>query len=221
MSTFSDVRRNRLLAALAGADLGRWLPQLERVEMPLGQVLHEPGDPLSHAYFPTTAIVSLLGVMENTDSSEVAVVGNDGFVGIALILGGDSAPSRALVHRAGYGFRLQAQAMKDELNRGGAVLQLMLRYIQALMTQMAQTAVCNRHHLLDQRLCRWLLLNLDRQRSNELMMTQELIASMLGVRRAGVTQSAFKLQQAGLIRYSRGRIEVLHRKELERRACGF
>lgn len=220
MSTSSDVRKNRLLAALAGADLRRWLPQLERVDMPLGQVLYEPGDPLSHVYFPTTAIVSLLGVMENSEPSEIAVVGNEGFVGIALVLGGDSTPSRALVHRAGHGFRLQAQAMKDELNRGGAVLQLMLRYIQALMSQMALTAVCNRYHLLDQQLCRWLLLNVDRQRSNELLMTQELIASMLGVRRASVTDAAFKLQQAGLIRYSRGRIEVLNRKELERRACG-
>jgi len=219
MSTSSDVRKNRLLAALADADLRRWLEQLERVDMPLGQVLYEPGDPLSHVYFPTTAIASLLGVMENTDPSEIAVVGNEGFVGIALVLGGDSTPSCALVHRAGHGFRLQAQAMKDELNRGGAVLQLMLRYVQASMTQMAQTAVCNRHHLLDQQLCRWLLLNLDRQRSNELVMTQELIATMLGVRRAGVTESASKLQQAGLIRYSRGRIEVLDRKELERRAC--
>lgn len=219
MSTSSDVRKNRLLAALAGADLRRWLPQLERVDMPLGQVLYEPGDPLSHVYFPTTAIVSLLCVLDNTDSSEMAVVGNEGFVGVALVLGGNSTPGRAVVRRAGHGFRLQAQAMKDEFNRGGPVLHLMLRYVQALMTQMAQTAMCNRHHLVDQQLCRWLLMGLDRQRSNELMMTQALIASLLGVRREGVTGSAFKLQQAGLIHYARGHIEVLDRKGLERRAC--
>ncbi|MGJ7498447.1 Crp/Fnr family transcriptional regulator [Variovorax sp. RT4R15] len=219
MSTSSDVKGNRLLAALAGADSRRWLSQLERVEMPQGQVLYGPGDPLSHAYFPTTAIASLLCVMENTDSSEMAVVGNEGFVGIALVLGGDSTPGRAVVHRAGHGFRLRAQAMKDELDRGSPVLQLMLCYVQALMTQMAQMALCNLHHLLDQQLCRWLLLSLDRQRSNELMMTQKLIAGMLGVRRQGVTGSALKLQQAGLIRYSRGRIEVLDREKLEGRAC--
>jgi CRP-like cAMP-binding protein len=219
MSTSSEVRKNRLLAALADADLRRWLPQLERVDMPLGQVLYEPGDPLSHVYFPTAAIASLLCALDNTDSSEMAVVGNEGFVGVALVLGGNSTPGRAVVRRAGHGFRLQAQAMKDEFNRGGPVLHLMLRYVQALMTQMAQTAMCNRHHLVDQQLCRWLLMSLDRQRSNELLMTQALIASLLGVRREGVTESAFKLQQAGLIHYARGHIEVLDRKGLERRAC--
>jgi CRP-like cAMP-binding protein len=220
MSAFSDADMNHLLAAMAGADLRRWLPQLERVEMPLGQVLYEPGSLLSHVYFPTTAIVSLLCVTKNTASSECAVVGNEGMVGVALSMGGDFTVGRAVVHSAGHGFRLQAQTMKDEFNRGGPVLHLMLRYAQALMTQMAQTAVCNRHHVLDQQLCRWLLLSLDRLRSgNELLMTQELIASMLGVRREGVTESALKLQEAGLIRYSRGRIEVLDRKALEKRAC--
>ena len=219
MLTSGQATKNGLLAALASADLRRWLPQIERVEMPRGQILYEPGDVLSHAYFPTTAIVSLLSETKSAAPSACAVVGNEGMVGVALFMGGDSTVGRAVVHSAGDGFRLPAQTMKDELNRGGPVLHLMLRYAQALMTQMAQTAVCNRHHLLDQQLCRWLLLNLDRLQGNELVMTQELIASMLGVRREGVTEGAFRLQKAGLIRYARGRIEVLDRKALEACAC--
>ena len=210
---------NHLLAALPDAEAQRWLPQLERVEMPLGQVLYESGGTLSHVYFPTTAIVSLLYVMENGASAEIAVVGNEGIVGISLFMGGDSTSSRAVVQSAGLGYRLKAQIMKDDFNRAGPVLQLLLRYTQALITQMAQTAVCNRHHSLDQQLCRWLLLSLDRLQSNELVMTQELIANMLGVRREGVTEGALKLQQAGLIRYARGRISVLDREGLEKRSC--
>jgi CRP-like cAMP-binding protein len=199
--------------------LQRWLPQLERVEMPLGQVLYESGATLSHVYFPSTAIVSLLYVMENGASAEIAVVGNEGIVGIALFMGGESTSSRAVVQSAGLGFRLKAQIMKDEFNRAGPVLHLLLRYTQALITQMAQTAVCNRHHSLDQQLCRWLLLSLDRLPGNELVMTQELIANMLGVRREGVTEGALKLQEAGLIRYARGHITVLDRARLEMRSC--
>ncbi len=193
--------------------------QLEQVPMPLGQVLYESGATLSHVYFPTTAIVSLLYVMENGASAEIAVVGNEGIVGISLFMGGESTPSRAVVQSAGEGFRLKAQLMKDEFNKSGPVLHLLLRYTQALITQMAQTAVCNRHHSLDQQLCRWLLLSLDRLQNNELLMTQELIANMLGVRREGVTEGALKLQQAGLIRYSRGHITVLDRQGLEMRTC--
>jgi CRP-like cAMP-binding protein len=208
-----------LLAALPEAERQRWLPQLERVEMPLGQVLYESGCTLSHVYFPTTAIISLLYVMENGASAEIAVVGNEGIVGISLFMGGESTSSRAVVQSAGAGFRLKAQTMKDEFNQAGAVLHLLLRYTQALITQMAQTAVCNRHHSLDQQLCRWLLLSLDRLQGNELVMTQELIANMLGVRREGVTEGALKLQQAGLIRYARGHISVLDRDGLEKRSC--
>ena len=210
---------NHLLASLPDADLQRWLPQLERVEMPLGQVLYESGGTLSHVYFPTTAIVSLLYVMENGASAEIAVVGNEGIVGISLFMGGDSTSSRAVVQSAGLGLRLKAQAMKDDFNKAGPVLHLLLRYTQALITQMAQTAVCNRHHSLDQQLCRWLLLSLDRLQGNELVMTQELIANMLGVRREGVTEGALKLQQAGLIRYARGHISVLDRVGLQKRSC--
>jgi len=187
--------------------------------MPLGQVLYEPGGTLSHVYFPTTAIVSLLYVMENGASAEIAVVGNDGIIGISLFMGGESTPSRAVVQSAGQGYRLKAQLMKDEFDKSGPVLHLLLRYTQALITQMAQTAVCNRHHSLDQQLCRWLLLSLDRLQDNELVMTQELIANMLGVRREGVTEGALKLQEAGLIRYARGRITVLNRAGLEKRTC--
>jgi CRP-like cAMP-binding protein len=170
-------------------------------------------------YFPTTAIVSLLHVMENGASAEIAVVGNEGLLGISLFMGGESTPSRAVVQSAGEGWRLKAQTMKDEFNRAGPVLHLLLRYTQALITQMAQTAVCNRHHSLDQQLCRWLLLSLDRLQGNELVMTQELIANMLGVRRESVTEGALKLQRAGLIRYARGRITVLDREGLEQRTC--
>jgi CRP-like cAMP-binding protein len=212
-------RMNLLLAALPSAEMQRWLPQLEAVVMPLGQVLYESGATLSHVYFPTTAIVSLLYVMENGASAEIAVVGNEGIVGISLFMGGESTSSRAVVQSAGNGFRLKAQMMKNEFNRAGPVLHLLLRYTQALITQMAQTAVCNRHHSLDQQLCRWLLLSLDRLQDNELVMTQELIANMLGVRREGVTEGALKLQQDGLIRYSRGRITVLDRSGLEKRTC--
>jgi len=219
MAVSPDPRKNHLLAALPEAEWQRWLPQLEWVEMPLGQVLYESGSTLSHVYFPITAIVSLLYVMENGASAEIAVVGYEGIVGISLFMGGNSTPSRAVVQSAGQGFRLKAQAMKDEFNRAGPVLHLLLRYTQALITQMTQTAVCNRHHSLDQQLCRWLLLSLDRLQGSELVMTQELIANMLGVRREGVTEGALKLQQAGLIRYARGRISVLDRQGLEQRTC--
>ena len=213
-----DPRKNHLLAALPDAEWQRWLPQLELVEMPLGQVLYESGSTLSHVYFPITAIVSLLYVMEDGASAEIAVVGNEGIVGIALFMGGESTPSRAVVQSAGQGLRLKAHAIKDEFSRA-PVLHLLLRYTQALFTQMAQTAVCNRHHSLDQQLCRWLLLSLDRLHGSELTMTQELIANMLGVRREGVTEAALKLQKAGLIRYARGRISVLDRPGLEKRSC--
>jgi CRP-like cAMP-binding protein len=214
-----DINRNHLLAALPNSVQARLLPQLESVQMPLGGVMYESGGTLSHVYFPTTAIVSLLYVMENGASAEIAVVGNEGVVGISLFMGGESTPSRAVVQSAGQGFRLKSAAVKDEFNQAGPVLQLLLRYTQALITQMAQTAVCNRHHSLDQQLCRWLLLSLDRLSGDELLMTQELIANMLGVRREGVTESAMKLQNAGLIRYARGRISVLDRTGLEKRTC--
>ena len=210
---------NHLLGALPGYIQQSWLAQLERVQMPLGEVLYESGVTLSHVYFPTTAIVSLLYVMEDGASAEIAVVGNEGIVGISLFMGGESTPSRAVVQSAGQGFRLKAQVLKEEFNRAGPVLHLLLRYTQALITQMAQTAVCNRHHTLDQQLCRWLLLSLDRLQGDELVMTQELIANMLGVRREGVTEAALKLQSAGLIRYARGRITVLDRAGLEQRTC--
>ena len=219
MTSTAEPRNNQLLAALPAAEWDRWLPQLESIEMPLGQVLYESGTTLSHVYFPLTSIVSLLYVMENGSSAEIAVVGNEGIVGISLFMGGESTPSRAVVQSAGRGFRLNAETMKEEFNRAGPVLHLLLRYTQALITQMAQTAVCNRHHSLDQQLCRWLLLSLDRLQGNDLVMTQELIANMLGVRREGVTEAALKLQKDGLIRYSRGRISVLDRAGLEQRTC--
>lgn len=215
----NNPRKNHLLASLAGEEWQRWQPVLEHVEMPLGHVLYESGKTLSHVYFPTTAIVSLLYVLENGASAEIAVVGNEGLVGISLFMGGGSTPSRAVVQSAGYGFRLTSKAMKDEFNRGGVVLHLLLRYTQALITQMSQTAVCNRHHTLDQQLCRWLLLSLDRLDGHELVMTQELIANMLGVRREGVNEGASKLQHAGLIKYTRGRISVIDRAGLEKRSC--
>ena len=219
MDNSVESRENHLLAALPQSEWQRWLPLLDPVELVLGQVLYESGGELKHVYFPSTAIVSLLYVMENGASAEIAVVGNEGIVGISLFMGGESTPSRAVVQSAGQAFRLSAQAVKDEFNRSHPVMHLLLRYTQALITQMAQTAVCNRHHSLDQQLCRWLLLSLDRLRGNELVMTQDLIANMLGVRREGVSESAFKLQQAGLIKYSRGRIEVLNRVGLEKRSC--
>ena len=207
------------MAALADPERAPWLPQLELVDMRLGEVLYESGGKLTHVYFPTTAIVSLLYVMESGASAEIAVVGNEGIVGISLFMGGESTPSRAVVQSAGQGFRLKANVMLQEFNRAGPVLHLLLRYTQALITQMAQTAVCNRHHSLDQQLCRWLLLSLDRLNSNHLVMTQELIANMLGVRREGVTEAAGHLHQARLIDYQRGHITVLDRAGLERRTC--
>ncbi|MEO8629666.1 MAG: Crp/Fnr family transcriptional regulator, partial [Betaproteobacteria bacterium] len=194
-------------------------PHLELVTMPLGEVMYEAGGLLPHVYFPTTAIVSLIYVMTDGASAEIAVVGNEGILGIALFMGGESTPSRAVVQSAGHAYRLEGSLLKQEFNRAGPVMHLLLRYTQALITQMAQTAVCNRHHSVDQQLCRWLLLSLDRLPSNELSMTQELIANMLGVRREGVTEAAGKLQNAGLIRYSRGRITVLDRLGLEARSC--
>ena len=215
-----DPKHNQLLAALPQVEWQRWQPQLELVELSLGQVLYEPGSTMSHVYFPTTAIISLLYVMDDGASAEIAVVGLEGIVGISLFMGGETTPSRAVVQSAGQGYRLRASAVKEEFDRSVAVLHLLLRYTQALITQMAQTAVCNRHHSLDQQLCRWLLLSLDRLRgSAELAMTQELIANMLGVRREGVTEAALNLQAAGLIRYARGRIKVLDRPGLEQRTC--
>ena len=219
MTAFTDPRRNQLLAALPDAEWQCWSSQLEWVDMPLGQVLYESGRTLSHVYFPVTSIVSLLYVMEDGASAEIAVVGLEGVVGISLFMGGESTPSRAVVQSAGRGMRLPASFIKAEFNRAGSAMHLLLSYTQALITQMAQTAVCNRHHSLDQQLCRWLLLSLDRLDGPDLVMTQELIANMLGVRREGVTEAALKLQTIGLIRYVRGRISVLDRPGLEKRTC--
>jgi CRP-like cAMP-binding protein len=219
MPAATEPGHNHLLAALSAGVLQRWSPNLERVEMPLGDVLYEAGETSRYVYFPTTSIVSLLYLMENGASAEIAVVGNEGMVGISLFMGGGSTSSRALVQSGGTGFRMAAEKFKKEFNRSTAVLHLLLRYTQALITQMAQTAVCNRHHSLDQQLCRWLLLSLDRLQGDKLVMTQRLIADMLGVRREGVTQAALNLQEAGLIRYVRGHITVLDRKELEKRSC--
>jgi CRP-like cAMP-binding protein len=213
------LRGNHLLEALPRSDYERLAPHLELIKMALGEVLYEPGARMRYVYFPTTSIVSLLYVMENGASAEIAIVGNEGMLGISLFMGGETTPSRAVVQSAGQGFRLRAQLLKDEFGRFGPMLRLLLRYTQALITQMAQTAVCNRHHSVDQQLCRWLLLSLDRLSSNELAMTQELIANMLGVRREGVTEAAGKLQNAGLIRYHRGKITVLDRPGLEKRSC--
>jgi CRP-like cAMP-binding protein len=210
---------NKLLAVLPEAVLQRWLPNLEPVELRLGEVLYESGAALSHVYFPTTAIVSLLYVMENGASAEIAVAGNEAIVGISLFMGGESTPSRAVVQSGGRALRMKAQVLKDEFNASNSVLHLLLKYTQALITQMAQTAVCNRHHSLDQQLCRWLLLSLDRLAGDQLVMTQELIANMLGVRREGVTAAALKLQKAGIIAYARGRITVLDRPGLEKLTC--
>lgn len=214
-----DPRQNQLLAVLAPAEWERWEPHLECVELPLGRVLYESGRKLGHVYFPVDAIVSLLYVMEDGASAEIAVVGREGIVGIAVFMGGESTTNRAIVQSAGRGYRLRAGVLMEEFERGGLVQHLLLRYTQALITQMAQTAVCNRHHNLDQQLCRWLLLSLDRLPGQELVMTQELIANMLGVRREGVTEAAGHLQKAGLIEYQRGHIRVLDRPALERRTC--
>ena len=214
-----DPRSNGLLAALPEEDYQRWLPHLEPVDLALGKSLYESGTKLTHAYFPAMAIVSLLYVTEDGHSAELAVVGREGVVGIPLFMGGGSTPSRGVVQSAGRAFRMSAKALLAEFDRSGAAMHLLLRYTQALITQMTQTAVCNRHHSLDQQLCRWLLLSLDRLSGQEIIMTQELIANMLGVRREGVTEAALSLQRDGLIRYSRGHIHVLDRPGLERRTC--
>ena len=219
MPASRDPRQNQLLAALPAADYERLLPHLEFATLPLGLVVFESGGKLRHLYFPASGIVSLLYAMENGASTEIAVIGNEGVVGIALFMGGESTPSRAVVQSTGYGYRLKAVVLKTEFERGGPLQHLLLRYTQALIAQMTQTAVCNRHHSVDQQLCRWLLLSLDRLPSNELAMTQELIANMLGVRREGVTEAAGKLQESGLIRYRRGHITVLDRPKLEKRVC--
>lgn len=219
MQTIPEQSDNQLLAALPVAEWLRIRPLLEAVDMPLGKVLYESGNKMSHVYFPINAIVSLLYVMEDGVSAEIAVVGKEGLVGIALFMGGETTPSRAVVQSAGKAYRLGASDIKKEFDRSGPVLHLLLRYTQALITQMSQTAVCNRHHSLDQQLCRWLLLSLDRLGSNELVMTQELIANMLGVRREGVTEAAVNLQKIGLIKYARGHITVLDRNGLENRVC--
>jgi len=211
--------QNHLLNALPASDYARLKSHLELVPLELGEVLYEPGIRLRHVYFPTTSIVSLLYVMEDGASAEIAVVGNEGMLGISLFMGGETTPSRAVVQSGGYGIRLKAQLLKQEFARFGPMMHLLLRYTQALITQMSQTAVCNRHHSVDQQLCRWLLLSLDRLQTNELSMTQQLIANMLGVRREGVTQAARRLQDAGLIRYHRGLITVLDRPRLEARVC--
>jgi CRP-like cAMP-binding protein len=212
-------KENHLLAGLPAADYGRLLPRLERVPVELGWALYESGSHQEYVYFPTACIVSLLYVMHDGSSAEIAIVGNEGVVGISLFMGGETTPSRAVVQSAGYAYRLTGSILKAEFERGGPLQYLLLRYTQALITQMAQTAVCNRHHSVEQQLCRWLLLSLDRLPSNELTMTQELIANMLGVRREGVTEAAGKLQSEGLIQYSRGKITVLDRPNLEARVC--
>jgi CRP-like cAMP-binding protein len=219
MSIHHDPRQNHLLAALPGEVWDRVHQRLELIPMPLGLILYESGSQLQHVYFPTTSIVSLLYVMEDGHSAEIAIVGNEGMVGVSLFMGGETTPSRGIVQSAGYAYRLPGKYLKDEFVRAGPMQRLLLRYTQALITQMAQTAVCNRHHTIEQQLSRWLLLSLDRLPSNDLVMTQELIANMLGVRREGVTESAGKLQAHGLIRYRRGHITVLDRPALERHAC--
>jgi CRP-like cAMP-binding protein len=210
---------NHLLAALPQAELAHFAPQLELVPLAAGEVLYESGGQLQHVFFPTTAIVSLLYVLENGATAEIAMVGNEGILGISLFMGGETTPSRAVVQRAGHAYRLRADLIKMEFNRAGPLLRLLLRYTQALITQMMQTAVCNRHHSVEQQLCRWLLLSLDRMSTPALTMTQEVIANLLGVRREGVTEAAGRLQREGLIRYSRGHIEVLDRSGLEQAAC--
>ncbi len=218
-ASLSDPRQNHLLGVLSAEESATIFPDLELVPMPLGESICEPGMPMRYVYFPTTCIVSLLYVMEDGASAEIAVVGNEGIVGISVFMGGETTTSRAVVQSAGHAYRLKGQMLKDAFLNAGPMQRLLLRYTQALLTQMAQTAVCNRHHTVDQQLCRWLLLSLDRLPSNELTMTQELIANMLGVRREGVTEAAGKLQRDGLIHYSRGKITVLDRGGLEARVC--
>jgi CRP-like cAMP-binding protein len=210
---------NQLLAALSQQEANRIFPHLKLVSMPLGKVLYESGDVLRHVYFPVDCIVSLLYVLDDGASAEIAVVGNEGLIGISLFMGGETTPSRAIVQSAGHAYRLLGPLLKEEFHRNGDMQLLLLRYTQSLITQMTQTAVCNRHHTVDQQLCRWLLMSLDRMDGNVLAMTQELIANMLGVRREGVTEAAGKLQKLGIIRYSRGRITVLNRKRLEALSC--
>lgn len=217
--TFPNPTQNHLLAALPATELQAFAADLELVPMPLGQMLYEPGTQLRHAYFPTTSIVSLHYVTESGASAESAGVGNEGMVGISLFMGGDTTPSSAVVQTAGQAYRLDRWVLQREFNRAGVLQRLLLRYTQALMTQMAQSAVCNRHHSVEQQLCRWLLLTMDRIPSRELVMTQELVASMLGVRRESVTEAAGKLQQVGYIQYRRGHISVLNRSGLETHAC--
>ena len=219
MSPLDSPSQNQLLAALPTAEFEPLVAHLERVQLPLGEMLYEPGGQLKHAYFPTTAIVSLHYVMESGASSESAGVGNEGVVGVSLFMGGDTTSSSAVVQTAGHAYRMESSKLLDEFNRGGLFQRLLLRYTQALMTQISQTTACNRHHSVEQQLCRWLLLTLDRLPSNELVMTQELIANMLGVRREGITEAAGKLQHAGVIRYRRGHISVLDRAGLESRVC--
>jgi len=219
MKPCSKPQDNHLLACIPAELLDKIKLKLEVIDLPLGKVLYESGGVQHYVYFPTTAIVSLLYVLEDGGSAEIAVVGNEGIVGVSLFMGGESTPSRAVVQSAGAGFRLPASIIKEEFNKAGPVLHLLLRYTQALITQMSQTAVCNRHHTLDKQLCRWLLLSLDRLNGIDLVMTQELIANMLGVRREGVTEAALKLQNAGLISYSRGHIKILDRAGLEKRTC--
>ena len=214
-----NPRQNHLLAALPDAEFQQLLPHLERVSLPLGKTLSEPGDSVDNVYFPTTAIISLLKVLENGSSAEIAVVGREGVVGIAIFMGGESMPNRALVQSEGYGYRIRGDLLHQEFNRNSAMQHLFMRYIMALLAQMAQTAICNRHHSIDQQLCRWLLLSMDHLSGNVLNMTQELIADMLGVRREGVTEAARKLNDAGLISYSRGCLTVLDRPGLEKRVC--
>jgi CRP-like cAMP-binding protein len=219
MSAAQNPLQNHLLAALPASDFDRLQASLKLVPLPLGDVLYESGSQLRHVYFPTSAIVSLLYIMANGASAEIAVVGNEGIIGVSLFMGGETTPSRAVVQSAGHAYRLPGNSLKEEFNQGGAMQHLLLRYTQALITQMTQTAACNRHHSLDQQLCRWLLLSLDRLSGNDLIMTQELIANMLGVRREGVTEAAGNLQAAGLIKYSRGHITVVDRPGLEARTC--
>jgi CRP-like cAMP-binding protein len=219
MPSLHDPNQNHLLAAMLDAEFDRLAPHLELIPMKLGDVLYESGGKLQHVYFPTTSIVSLHYVLENGGSSEIAGVGNEGVLGISLFMGGNTTPSRAVVQTGGYGYRLKAHLLMEEFDRAGTVMRLLLRYTQALLTQMSQTSVCNRHHSVEQQLCRWLLLTLDRMPSNELTMTQELIANMLGVRREGVTEAAGKLQSVGFISYRRGHITVTDRVGLERNVC--
>ena len=219
MTVVANPKQNHLLDALLKAEYDRLTPDLEHVELKLGEVMYESGGLLKYVYFPTTSIISLLYVMENGASAEIAIVGNEGVLGISLFMGGETTSSRAVVQSAGFAYRLKSQLLKDEFNRGTAVQRLLLRYTQALITQMAQTAVCNRHHSVEQQLCRWLLLSIDRLSCDELTMTQELIANMLGVRREGVTEAAGRLQREGIINYTRGHITVVDRKKLERRSC--